>query len=590
MKNKPYGAFRLRKRSQVSARLGFFGFRYFAALLTLLLLFVFPLVALASPTQADPTTPTITAQAGIAVDTSTGLITFGKNIHRRAPMASTTKIMTALTALAAPGTNLNDRYTVQKEDLVGEASMGLRAGENVSFSDLLYGMLLNSGNDAAEAIARYVGAKLPGNGDPVQRFVDRMNAQATAYGLRNTHYANPHGLDQADHYSSPFDLAITGWYALQNPTISNIVRQQQATVAGHNLVNINTFLKRYSGANGIKPGFTDGAGFCLVASATRNGATAISVVMDTDQAGFTNDTTALLNYTFTIISQQPASARAGNPPAGGGPLNTTAQYIGHPKGNLLVPDTGNSAAIPANNASNPYLNAPAAGFNAQINTPPPDTTATITPPGAGSDDNGSNSAGSADTTKKQSGGLNFFVILIVLLIIGLILFGVARAGYIGGETGRNVALRVEDMAIIGFRSARSGLGRLLTQFKPGDHPDSEPPPDRSNSAIAERNQPVPPAQRDYRDRVNPRPYQSEASGTTQNPARPRSGSRSQPLGQNPLEGFFDDVQPFELEDKPASGKPGETLKPPQPIPPRPTASPLTNRSVPVEKEPPVSPA
>lgn len=535
------------------------------------------------PVQAQSATPNVTGQAAIAVDASTGLITYAKNIHRRAPMASTTKIMTALTALDTLGTDLNETYTVVKEDLIGEASMGLRAGEVVTFSDLLYGMLLNSGNDAAEAIARYAGSKLPGEGNPVDRFVAHMNSQATALGLRNTHYANPHGLDQTDHYSSPFDLAITGWYALHNPTLAKIVSQQQATVAGHGLVNINTFLKRYSGANGIKPGFTDGAGLCLVASATRNGQTALAVVMNTDQAGFTNDAATMLNFTFEL----PEAVK--NPSSGGGPINSTAQYIGYPKGNLLMSAQGANAEVFGNFQSTRLdLNEPKSAIAAQISTA---YSSTIAPAPTATNISGENSiTPPATNSAKQNSGPNFFVVLLIFLILVSILFGLGRAGYLGGETGRNTALWLEDMVMIAVRFTQHGLKRLFVALKPGNHPDeAATPPVSRNLPTSRSSSPT-----GYRERVNPnprtientRPSTTSKSGTAQNPSRPRPTPPEQVADNNPLDGFFDELQPFALEDNQAISEQPEVrpeVKSPQPLPPAPNIAPLTNR-VPTQPE------
>ncbi len=511
---------------------------------------------------AEPSIPDVSGQNAIAVDTSTGLITYAKNVHRRAPMASTTKMMTALTALGTPGTNLTDRYTVVADDIVGtgETAMGLRLGENVSFSDLLYGMLINSGNDAAKAVARYAGAKLPGTNDPIARFIERMNAQAQTYGLRNTHYVNPHGLDADNHYSSAFDLAITGWYALQNPTIAQIVSQQKANIAGHSLVNLNSFLKVYSGANGIKTGYDLKAGLCLVASATRNGRSVIVVSMNTDQVGFTGDAVALMDYSFELL-KLPDSVLKTRPPAGGGPFQATTQYIGYPKGNVLLPapnaQAGDSGASIASNP-NSYLNGP--GVAAQINTSPVPTLSS-----SGDDQTDSSKS-------KPGGGPNLIVILFILVLIGLVIFGLGRAGYLAGETGRNAALRAEDMAVVAFKAGRKGVGRLVTLLKPGNQPDDE--------EIAPRPSPASRVARSREsERVEPNP--APRPRPTTNPAQPAPRSTTR---QNPLENFFDDVQPFNWDEK--GNDKAEPLKPPAPIPTMPAPNPPMNRAqVQPEKEP-----
>lgn len=550
------------------------------------------------PAQAEPTAPGVTAQAAIAVDASTGQITYAKNIHRRLPMASTTKIMTALTALAIPGTNLNDRYTATKDDMVGanETSMYLREGETVTFSDLLYGMLLNSGNDAALAVAHYGGGKLQGSGTTLDRFIARMNQQAVTFGLRNTHFVNPHGLDSKDHYSSAFDLAIMGWYALHNPTISQIVKQQKATVAGHQLTNLNTFLKTYPGATGIKPGYDDLAGLCLVASATRNGQTGIAVALNTDQAGYTGDATTMLNYTFDLLNQPGGSKNKA--PAGSSGVEG-AQFIGVPKGDVLLPganavvgsDPNNGGAgIPANGVSNanPYLIGGGPAIAAQINPTP---LTQFTP----STDDGSGGGGGGDNNNgKKEGGPNFLVILLIILIIGFIAFGLARAGYLGGDNGRNLALQLEDMAVVGLRSARGGAVRLFNLLKPGNHPEELPAANpRENPSAGSAAKPFSsPSGSNFRERVNPHApaiKDEPATGSSQNPSRPRTTSGNDRVRPNPLDGFFDDVQPFGLEEKPV--KPatptdsGTTIKPPQPIPPIATPTPLNRTQTGPVKEP-----
>jgi D-alanyl-D-alanine carboxypeptidase len=248
-------------------------------------------------------------------------------------MASTTKIMTALTLLAIPGVNLNDYTTVDQADLVGEASMGLYAGETLRIVDLLYGLLLDSGNDAAMTLARYGGSKLAGfnytnNNDPIAIFVAAMNQHATQLGLWNTNFKNPHGLDTNGHYTSAQDLAVAGWYALHNPTIASIVRQNHISLDNFSFENISNFIRRYPGATGIKPGQTDAAGLCLVASATRFGHTAIVVLLNSPDLGGESDT--LMDYAFTRIlydsQTQPILGYIGQP-SGHGTLLPTIDSI-----------------------------------------------------------------------------------------------------------------------------------------------------------------------------------------------------------------------------------------------------------------------
>jgi D-alanyl-D-alanine carboxypeptidase (penicillin-binding protein 5/6) len=256
----------------------------------------------APPTPAQVDLPKVTARAAIVVEYPSGRILYAKNPHQRLPMASTTKTMTALLALQR--VSLTDVVTATAGDLVGESSMGLVEGEERTVGDLMYGLLLPSGNDAAEALARHVGEGLkePADAGPVGRFVALMNQQAQQMGLADTHFMNPHGLDAANHYSSVYDLASIAWYDLHNPTFNDIVHQVYHTVPGHPLKNTNELLSSYDGADGVKTGLTDNAGNCLVASATRDGRRLISVVLHSSPFAVP-DTTALLDYGF---AQPPA--------------------------------------------------------------------------------------------------------------------------------------------------------------------------------------------------------------------------------------------------------------------------------------------
>jgi serine-type D-Ala-D-Ala carboxypeptidase (penicillin-binding protein 5/6) len=255
-----------------------------------------------TPAPAQANLPKVTARAAIVVEYPSGRILYAKNLHQRLPMASTTKTMTALLALQR--VSLTDVVTATASDLVGESSMGLVEGEQRTVSDLLYGLLLPSGNDAAEALARHVGEGLkePADAGPVGRFVALMNRQAQQMGLADTHFMNPHGLDDPGHYSSVYDLASIAWYDLHNPVFNDIVKQVYHTVPGHPLKNTNELLSSYDGADGVKTGLTDNAGNCLVASATRGGRRLISVVLHSSPFAVP-DTEALLDYGF---AQPPA--------------------------------------------------------------------------------------------------------------------------------------------------------------------------------------------------------------------------------------------------------------------------------------------
>ncbi len=254
-----------------------------------------PSVSHAAPLRDAPNTG---AHAAILVDYNTGRILYAKLPHDIKAIASTTKIMTAI--LAIEHGNLTDVITATDGDMTGESVMGLVPGEQQTLHDMLYGMLLPSGNDAAMAIARYVGNKLTepaDEKDPIKRFVNLMNQEAAKLGMHDTHYANPHGLDDAQHTSSAYDLATITWYALHNPTFAEVVGSTSYTIPGHYLLNTNELLTRYPGADGVKTGLTDNAGLCLVGTATRNGQRMISVVLNSPT--WYDDSSALLDYGFS---------------------------------------------------------------------------------------------------------------------------------------------------------------------------------------------------------------------------------------------------------------------------------------------------
>jgi len=267
-------------------------------------------VAFAQAARQDQP-PQVSARAGIVIDYPSGRILYGKAIHDKMAPASTTKILTALLALQFG--NLNDVVIILPRDLVPGTSMGLVAGEKQTLHNLLYGLLLPSGNDAAMAIARYVGSmpNLPVRSsiqDPVARFVALMNWKVASLKLVDSHFMNPHGLDTPGHYTSAYDLVCFMYLAMKNPVFVDIIRQQTYTVPGHTLKNLNRMLTLYPGTIGGKTGYTGKAGLCLVNAATRDGRTLISVVLDAPK--WTDDTTALLDYVFakTINSAKPASS------------------------------------------------------------------------------------------------------------------------------------------------------------------------------------------------------------------------------------------------------------------------------------------
>jgi D-alanyl-D-alanine carboxypeptidase (penicillin-binding protein 5/6) len=249
------------------------------------------------------------AKAAILVEYPSGRVLYQKESHARLAQASTTKIMTAVIAIEYG--NLNDVVTIAPADVVRGSSMGLKAGERQTLRNLLYGLMLPSGNDAAMAIARHLGTKVQlrfpaaRRQEPVSYFILMMNTRALQLGLKDTHFVNPHGLDARGHYSSAYDLASLTWHAMKYKPFNEIVRQPAAVVPGHSLRNINKMLEEYPGAQGVKTGYTGRAGLCLVTSAARNGKQLISVVLNAPH--WTADSTALLDYGFAQLAAAPAS-------------------------------------------------------------------------------------------------------------------------------------------------------------------------------------------------------------------------------------------------------------------------------------------
>lgn len=219
--------------------------------------------------------PHFSSSAVLALDFESDEVLFNKNIHTRLSPASTTKIMTALVAEQhfKPG----DILTVVPQSLVEGSRMGVGVGERLSFRSLLYGMLLNSGNDAAYTIA----LNYPGGFDS---FIAKMNEKAVELGLTNTHFKNPAGFDDPQHYSSAFDLAEIAKAAMASPQIARVVSTKDTQILSidksksHNLRNLNQLLSE-EGVIGIKTGFTEIAGENFVGLVDRNGHKILTVVL-----------------------------------------------------------------------------------------------------------------------------------------------------------------------------------------------------------------------------------------------------------------------------------------------------------------------
>lgn len=240
--------------------------------------------------------PVLNSRIAVAFDRKSGNVIWGKNENKRTAMASTTKIMTAI-VLIENTDDLSKTITISAKSAgTGGSRLGLKKGDNITMRDLLYGLMLKSGNDAAVAIAEEVGGS-------VENFAEMMNNKVAELGLQNTHFVTPHGLDNPEHYTTAFELAKIADYALKNETFSKVVSTKNYTVTinGYpkNISNTNELLGYLDGVNGVKTGFTNNAGRCLVTSISRNNFDIITVVLQADTKKFrTSDSIKLIEYVY----------------------------------------------------------------------------------------------------------------------------------------------------------------------------------------------------------------------------------------------------------------------------------------------------
>ena len=237
----------------------------------------------------------LNSRSCIVIDRLTKTILYGKNEYSKVKMASTTKIMTGIVIIE--NCDLNTTVEVSKKAAgTGGSRLGLKTGDKITIRDLLYGLLLCSGNDAAVALAEATAGSIQG-------FSDLMNKKAEDLGLTNTHFESPHGLDSNGHYTTAYELALLSDYALKNNTFLNIVgtKNYTITINGYpkNLSNTNELLGNLNGVYGVKTGFTNGANRCLVTACKRGNMDIICVVLGADTKKFrTTDSIKLIEYTF----------------------------------------------------------------------------------------------------------------------------------------------------------------------------------------------------------------------------------------------------------------------------------------------------
>ncbi len=252
------------------------------------------------PTALAATTavPENTAASAVLIDQSSGRVLYSSNMNTELYPASTTKIMTAL--LVLENMELDDKITLPDDFVnVGETSLGLEPGARQTVEELLMAMMLRSANDAAQALAIGVAGS-------VEAFADMMNDKAAELGMKHSHFVNPHGLHNSNHYMSAYDLAIVAREALNNEEFRRIINTENFTVKKVNggedfkVANRNGLLSRYQYADGVKTGYTRQAGNCFVASATKNGMQLIAVLMNSSD--IYAESQALLEWGFANYS------------------------------------------------------------------------------------------------------------------------------------------------------------------------------------------------------------------------------------------------------------------------------------------------
>jgi D-alanyl-D-alanine carboxypeptidase/D-alanyl-D-alanine carboxypeptidase (penicillin-binding protein 5/6) len=241
----------------------------------------------------------VNASGYVLINADTFEVLAGDNIHKKLSMASTTKIMTAL-ILVEQNTPEKEVITTKEMVTVEGSSMGLLPGDSVSYYELIVGMMLPSGNDAANTAAISVAGS-------IQKFTELMNNKAKDIGMENTHFVTPSGLDDDEHYSTAFDMALLAAYALKNDVLRDIMSKPSITVTYGNppyqrtLSNHNKLLKTYEYCIGVKTGFTKKSGRCLVSAAEKDGCRVIAVTLNAPSDW--NDHKYLLEYGLSCLSQ-----------------------------------------------------------------------------------------------------------------------------------------------------------------------------------------------------------------------------------------------------------------------------------------------
>ncbi len=304
------------------------------------------------PVAAEhPEPPVLTASAWILYDATSDVVLASERADEERPMASVTKVMTALVVRERLG--MRDRIRISETAAgVGESEVGLVAGERWTVRDLLYALLVRSANDAAVALAEEVGGSIAG-------FADLMNAKAAELGLEHSHFTNPHGLDQSDHYSSAGDLAIMTRELLEDPILATMVRTRLVVFkpspngAARTMANTNKLLGEYPGIAGVKTGFTGRAGLVLISALETPSRTLIGVVLGSEE--HFADSRELLDFGSRLITLEDRWNHASLPLEGGGGETEGASVDEAARARLLavrdLPDGGGTAVDLAETAT-----------------------------------------------------------------------------------------------------------------------------------------------------------------------------------------------------------------------------------------------
>lgn len=267
-------------------------------LVTRILMFV--IIIITNVAVAAPTPPSVKAKSAIVIDVTTGKVLYSKDAEEQRYPASTTKMMSLIVALESG--NLDDLVTTSKNAASTEgSSLDLTQGEKLKMLDLLYGIMLISGNDATVAVAEHIAGS-------VEKFAELMTEKAHKIGATNTHFANSSGLPDPNHFTTAHDLARIAAYGYKNPLFAEIVSTKHRVIPwagrdyGRDLYNENRMLWLSEGGNGVKTGYTNAAGRCLVSGAKRNGLQLVTVVLDSETMW--DDSLALLNYGFSQVTPE----------------------------------------------------------------------------------------------------------------------------------------------------------------------------------------------------------------------------------------------------------------------------------------------